>query len=231
MSNVSFGLKDHALLFAWLAQAVMQKCPETGAEFVEVWLKSYGHERGIKAALHCMNDGNSLTLKNYFIYSSLLGEASWTDGKIVSLVPCHFLATSCVWSSIWCEYGLEKYGGLYCRLVHPALSRGFSPDLRMYIASTLTEGDSCCNFTWESQALDKDDIAYIRENREKIFKNPPNNTLYNLGYLYDTLRRVLVVRLGIIEAQAILDAGMEQYTAFGGKEKSRAVIKASKQQF
>lgn len=231
MTKLSFYMDDHALLFAWLARAVLQKEPEDGVDLVEAWVTTYGRERGARSARRCLDDMQSLSLKNYFVYSEWHDERGWNRNQVMSLAPYHFYTTDCGWNKTWEEHGLQEYGKLYCRWVDFALVEGFNPELRLEMVSTLSSGDRQCSFFWPGQAFSDEDLKDMAERRAVAQTRVTRDFLYHLTHLYDVLKRVLIPHLGIEAATEIMKQGLDDYSAVFGPEKTKALLKLSAQNF
>lgn len=231
MSELSFYIDDHALLFAFLARAAMQKEPDRAEIFIEHWIKSYGRERGGRSARRCLNDGHNLSIKNYFAYSEWHDERGWNRNQVISLAPYHFHTTECGWHKSWKEHKLLEYGELYCRWVDGALIDGFNPELHLEMGGTLSAGGQHCVFIWPGHGMVEADVEEMLERRASLQPKVTRDFLYHLSHLYDVLRRVLIPRLGLEAAEAIMDQGLRDYTAVFGEEKTKAVLKASRQNF
>lgn len=231
MTKLSFYIDDHALLFAWLARAAMQNEPDSALGMIEAWVTTYGRERGSRSAKRCISDGQSLSVLNYFVYSEWHDERGWNCNKVVSLAPYHFKTTECGWDKTWQERGLREYGKLYCRWVDYALVEGFNPDLRLRMDGTLSAGDGQCNFFWPDSVLSESDLEIMAEKRAGLHPKVTRDFLYHLAHLYDSLRRVLIPRIGLERAEAILEQGLRDYENAFGREKLKAVLKAGRQSF
>lgn len=231
MNASLFYIDDHALLFAFLARALLENEPGDGMRFLEQWVKSYGRERGGRSARRCLNDGHTLSVKNYFVYSEWNDERGWNRSQIISLAPYQHYTTECGWHKSWQKHKLLEYGALYCRWVDEALVEGFNPDLQIEVGGSLASGAAQCSFTWPDHAMVEADVEEMLERRNSMQPKVTREFLYHLSHLYDVLRRVLIPSLGLEAAETIMDRGLRDYTTVFGPEKTKAVLKASKQNF
>lgn len=231
MTKRDFYIDDHALLFAWLARSLLGGAPEAGPELVEAWVKAYGRERGLRSARRCLDDGQILSLSNYFVYSEWHDERGWNRNRLVSLAPYHFEAVECGWNRIWRAHDLLEYGRLYCRWVDYALVEGFNPELRLEMSGTLSAGDGCCGFYWPDQAFSEAELEELAERRAAAQPRVTRDFLYHLAHLYDALRRVLIPTLGLKAAAAILERGLDDYSLLFGPKKTNALLEAAERDF
>lgn len=231
MTTLSFYIDDHALLFAWLARAVVEKDPDSGLDLVENWVSWYGRERGARSARRCINDRQSLSVANYFVYSEWHDERGWNKSNVLSLAPYHFLTTECGWNTSWAKHGLLEYGQLYCRWIDDALIEGFNPELRLEVASTLSSGAPQCSFFWPDYAFTQEELREMTARRAELYSRVTRDFLYHLSHLYDVLRRVLIPHIGFEAANEILERGVRDYSEVFGEEKAKTFIKASRQSF
>ena len=231
MTELSFYIDDHALLFAWLAKAVMQKEPDKGPGLVEDWVSWYGRERGARSARRCIHDRQPLSVANYFVYSEWNDERGWNRNKVMSFAPYSFHTTECGWNKSWKEHNVLEYGQLYCRWVDYALVEGFNPELRLEMDGTLSGGAGQCVFFWPDQAFSAEELQEITARRAELCPRVTRDFLYHLAHLYDALRRVLIPRLGVGVASAIMEQGVRDYGVVFGQDKVKALLKARKQSF
>lgn len=223
----SYYIDDHALLFAFLARAVLDMGPVSGLQIIEQWVTLYGRERGARSAMRCMGDGEPLTVLNYFAYSEWHDEKGWNVNKIVSTSPYHFHTTSCGWCESWKKHGLMDYGKLYCRWVDPALVHGFNPDLLLEMPGTLSGGNGYCDFLWPGSSLSQDELEALATRRAGLIKTVTRDFLYHCAHLYNALERVLLDKLEENDAGRVLRQGLQDYADLFGRDKADSILAAS----
>lgn len=231
VKNSGYYIDDHALLFAWLACAVLRSETESGASLIENWVTSYGRERGARSARRCLQDGQPLTVQNYYVYSEWQDERGWNANEIIEFAPYHIRTTSCGWCSSWKKHGLLDFGKLYCKWVDPALAYGFNPDLVLEMSGILSEGHGHCDFKWPGSLMTAMEFNNTAARRKALAGRVTRDFFYHGCHLYDTLVRVLVGRLGMAAARTILEQGLGDYAACYGPEKAREIAKKCRQDY
>lgn len=154
--NLSLTEKQHAILFALLARALVQRLGvEAGEALVRRAVRRYGEQRGQRMAQRALRDGQALTMPTYLQYKewrSSTGESRSENfpqgGDLVSKVSI------CPWNNAWFEQDLLPFGRLYCLEVDEALVRGFNPALAISVSSTLSNGGEVCAFIFHQGAGD-----------------------------------------------------------------------------
>lgn len=207
--TIDFGPPDHALLFAWLARAVLRRAgEERGEALIRRAVARYGEQRGRRMALRARMAGEPLTMAAFLAY----GELIWPDdaGEFDEAVRGPDLVervSRCLWHGAWVENDLLPYGRFYCLEVDAALVRGFNPGLRLDVNGTLSNGAPCCEFVFHQ--------ARPAQAEGGIAAAPAACRLpweYHLGHLFSTVGDLVVHELGA-EGQAAMDEALAAFAA------------------
>ena len=98
---------NHALLFAWITQAVVERVGEqSGEAIICKAIRQYGEQRGRRMALRAQADKRALSMINYIGYGEykITGEIKL---KIIERSPhARIRIPQCPWHSTWKEDGL-----------------------------------------------------------------------------------------------------------------------------
>lgn len=202
-----FTATHHALLFAWISRAVIQRTDQAMGEAVmRLAVRRYGEQRGRRMALRAQAGGRSLTMDNYLAYGEWQAEPGEMSGETVATEP-HLTrhVHSCPWHRAWEAEALMPYGRIYCLEIDEALVRGFNPDLRLDVNSTQTAGDPFCEFVYHGAA------------RDQVHRGLVMPWDYHAGHLFKTMGEVVVAHLGQAGAEAIEEA-LADWSSYYGPE-------------
>jgi hypothetical protein len=208
----------HALLFAWLAKAMVEAAGEAqGEAIVRQAVRRYGAERGGRMALRATANGHPLTMANYIAYGEWTATPGAGQQALVEKSPhAKQHVYRCPWHSTWNENGLLAYGRLYCLEIDKALVNGFNPELAVEVNGTLTNGAERCEFVfrdarlpWWSNAW----LAYRKRIRPGQSAKRPWD--YHTGHLFTTLEKVAAAALGEAGQRAVEAALAEFARRFG----------------
>jgi len=116
-----------AQLFCTIAEVIISEFADKGREAMVNAVKKYGEERGRRIAEIVKSQGKELNLKNFFIYSDLDAKSTLKyTPKIV-------------------DGNLEIVGGqIYCEYIDTSILKGYNPNLKIEVPSTLTKGNKRC---------------------------------------------------------------------------------------
>ena len=215
----------HAMLFAWLSRALIQRAgEEKGARIVRQSVRRYGEQRGRLMALRAQANGHPLTMANYVAYSEWEGGKDDSLQEVAERAPdTRVLIHRCPWNNAWAENDLTPYGRYYCLEVDEALVRGFNPDLRLDVKSTLPNDDSSCEFAFRDANLSF--FNYLGLAYKKAFKPGKKAIMpwrYHLGHLYKTMSQVFVEEMGTVGQEAA-DAALGEFAAEYGRDAADVV--------
>ena len=231
--KLDFYIDDHALLYALLNRASDRVKGTEGRSASERGVVLYGRERGARCALRCLADGQELTMKNYMLYGEWVDDRGWSKSELKSAAPVYHTNTlSCGWCDSWIKHDLLEYGKSYCDWIDVNLIYGFNPALELTIAQTLSAGDPCCDFRWNSFALESEEAAaQHRARRAELMPRVVRDFEYHCGHLLSALRRSYFFEFGAAVGKEIVDLALRDYAALFGAEKVAAVQTASEQDF
>ena len=205
---LEFTPTHHALLFAWLARAVVRREGEArGEAIVRRGVRRYGEQRGHRMALRAEADGYPLDMNAYRAYGEWRAPEGSTQAALVREAPDpvqHVL--ECPWHRAWEDEDLMPFGRLYCLEVDHALARGFSPDIQLGVNSIKSGGDECCEFVYYGADLE----AGTQPQRQTVMPWE-----YHLGHLYKTMGQVMVEEMGEAGEAAMREALAEFAAAYG----------------
>jgi len=216
----------HAMLFALMARAVVQKTSEIDGEAImRKAVRGYGEQRGHRMALRARANGHALTMANFLAY----GEWSLAPGEsnlqMVARVPhARVHISKCPWHRIWAEKDLLPYGRYYCLEIDAALVRGFNSELKLDIKESLTAGQARCDFIFQDANLTLRNylaVAYRKMVRPgKACRMPWD---YHCGHLYKTTGDLIVQELGAPGQEAI-DAALAEFTRIYGTAATATIV-------
>jgi hypothetical protein len=216
----------HALLFGWLANAVVERVGEQrGEAVIRQAVRKYGEQRGRRMALRAAANGHALSMAAYFGYAEYRVSPGAIPLKIVERSPnAKGRIPTCPWYVTWKEHGLLSVGRLYCLEVDQALVRGFNPELKLVVNATLTEGAAECEFVYYGLNLTIPNYLKIQYRRTI---NPGAKAVmsweYHAGHLLTTCEKVLVAELGAVGEEAV-EAGLAEFGARCGEQAMRKLL-------
>jgi len=213
----------HALLFGWIASAVIEAAGQPqGEAILRKAVRQYGNERGRRMALRATANRDKLNMANYLAY----GEWKATPGnqhemKVIAAAPDARVAMDqCPWYRAWRENGLVSYGRFYCQEIDQALAHGFSPDIRLEVHKTRPDGSETCEFVYHGANL----VSLLRAGRKRsrLAESAVMPWDYHVGHLLTTMEKVVVQELGQAGQTAIQDA-LAEYSGRFGEQAARHV--------
>ena len=137
-----------AHLFCVLSKSIVERVGiEEGEAIIRAAIEDFGRERGRRIALTVKSLQETLSLRNFLIYSDIDTEgldtrATFEDRDLVVKVgTCPFMTASREW-------GFEEYAGLYCRYIDKAIIEGYNPDIRLIVEPRTETGRDHCTFRY-----------------------------------------------------------------------------------
>jgi len=217
----------HALLFGWMAKAIMEKAGEyKGEAVIRKAVQQYGHERGRRMALRANANRHPLNMANFIAY----GEWKSSPGnqhemQMVEKAPdARVHIFKCPWNQAWKENNLLPYARFYCLDIDRALAYGFNPDLQLDVNGTLPNGADHCEFVYHGANLTP--MNYLLLAYKKAVKPGKSAVMswdYHVGHLYKTVERVVVDELG--EAGNIaIQTGLAEFTKQYGEQAVQRIM-------
>jgi hypothetical protein len=221
-----FNETHHALLFAWIAQAVVERVGvQRGEAIICKATRQYGYQRGRRMALRAQANKHARSMLNYIAYSEYRTTPGAFELKIIERTPHARIQTpSCPWYSAWKENGLLAVGRLYCNEIDSALVRGFNPELRVEVIATLTSGATRCEFVYHDAEVTLPNYLLIQYRRAI---SPGLKAIkpwdYHTGHLFRTLEKEIVEELGLVGQEAI-QAGLAEFAERYGEQVMQRVV-------
>ncbi|MGD8967868.1 MAG: L-2-amino-thiazoline-4-carboxylic acid hydrolase [Anaerolineae bacterium] len=208
-----FTATHHALLFAWMARAVIDRVgKERGEAVILEAVRRYGEERGHRMALRAEADGEPLSTANYLAYGEWSANPGETEQTIVEQgADVRMTVQRCPWHAAWAENDLMAYGRLYCLEIDEALVRGFNAALRLDVACTRPNDSKSCEFVFHG-----------------VGKRVPRHGrvmpwAYHVGHLYKTVGDVMVEEMGPVGREAAREA-LDPFAQRYGEEAAEVVL-------
>jgi len=227
MSNLVpvFTETHHALLFAWIARALISTSgDEKAAPALRAAVTQYGMERGRRMALRARANGDPLSMASYMAY----GEWQSTPGAMEQVTlentpHAHVHIPKCPWYTAWDENGLMESGRYYCQVIDEALGRGFNPALHIAVNGTRSNGAAQCDFVYEGANLTPEAQAKLDETKAaNLGRGGVLPWEYHTGHLYKTMRSVLEKELGETGRDAA-ERGLAEFSAYFGAQAAQVV--------
>jgi hypothetical protein len=222
----SFNEIHHALLFAWIAKAIVERIgDQRGETIIRKTVRQYGEERGRRMALRALANKHTLSMANYIGYSEYRISPGEIDMKIIERSPhARMRVFKCPWHKAWKENGLQSLGCLYCLEIDQALVRGFNPGLQLEVNATLTTGSAQCDFVYHDANLTIPNYLLLGYRRAV---SPGLKAVmswdYHVGHLFTTFEKIAVEDLGQV-GQRALEAGLGEFSERYGEQAMGKVV-------
>jgi hypothetical protein len=209
-SIIDLSPTHHALLFAWIAEALVTQIGlETAETALRQAVRRYGEQRGHRMALRAQAAGDPLTMATYLAYGEWqppAGQAEQATQVVGSDVRA--VVQRCPWYDAWEAEGLLRAGRLYCLEIDQALARGFAPALTLEVNAIRPIDNASCEFVFRDGGQRPPNLA----SRRKVMPWD-----YHLGHLFHAIRRSLTAQLGAAGADAAA-AGLAEFSRWYGPE-------------
>ncbi|WP_053942864.1 L-2-amino-thiazoline-4-carboxylic acid hydrolase [Kallipyga gabonensis] len=216
MDIVISSASHHAMLFAYIAKAVIDKYGEKGREVISKGVNLYGWQRGRRMALRALADGKELNVENYLLYGEWEAFPGQMDLRFPSYSPeVRMQNYRCPWHTEWSQRGLLEYGYLYCKDVDAALARGFN-GMDLQLKGNRSLGDECCDFVFKDNGIPEEKMEEFYKNQKKIGNKAKMPWPYHVGHLYSAMREVILEAFGS-EGQKALEEALDEYKKEYGK--------------
>ena len=228
-----FYIDDHALIYGLMGKYAEECCGEAGMEALKKGTIQYARERGLRMAKRAIADGRDLSVKSYLLYAEWADTRGWTGIEVSGIVP-KFLnhVEKCAWHIAWKEYGLMRYGAVYCSWVDKNLVKGFNPENDVERSSVLTHGAPSCEFDWTGADFATEQEFYdLMALKASMAGRNVKDFLYHSAHILSALRRVYYVELGVPATEEICGRAMKDYAEIMGAEKSAALLEEAKLDF
>jgi hypothetical protein len=218
VENVTFDEIHHALLFAWIANAVVARVGVVqGESLIRQAVRQYGEERGHRMALRADAHRHKRNMLNFIAYSEFKVLPGNMEQTIIAKTPdIKVHVTKCPWYQTWEENQLLMLGRLYCLEIDHALVRGFNPQLVLHVNGTRTNGADCCEFIYNGADLRF--WNYFLMMYRKVV-NPGNGAVlpwdYHTSHLFHTLQENIINELGEQGRKVVNEGLLEFSTRYG----------------
>ena len=224
--EITFTASQHAILFALLARALSSHLgPEKSEAVIHQAVQRYGQQRGHRMALRAQRDGEPLSMLNYMAYAEWRVGPGETEQAMTELVPdARSFVTLCPWHQAWLGSELLRYGRLYCQEIDHALVRGFNPELRLDVLSTLSNDDRPCEFVYHQANLTPENLELLDEKKSA---NQQHGAVmpweYHAGHLYAAFKSILLPELGV-RGETILQEALTAFALRFGEESAQVIL-------
>ena len=184
-------------------------------------------------AKRCLADGRELSMQSYLLYAEWADTKGWSNIEVSSVVPeFRNHVEKCGWYETWKNYGLMKYGAVYCSFVDKNLVKGFNPALEVEISAVLSHGAPACDFNWvAANFVNEQEFYELMKLKASLAPRTVKDFLYHSGHIFSALRRVFYTDLGVAVTDKICAAAIAEYESIMGSEKSNALLEAAKKDF
>ncbi len=216
----------HALLFGWLSRAIIEEVGEqTGKAVITKALRRYGEERGKRMALRAKRDRQTLNVANFFAYAEYRPISGKMKGRIAEKSANFTVeAFQCSWCEAWKESGLMPYGRLYCLDIDKAVLRGFNPDLKMEVESSMPNGAEKCRLVYREANLNW--FSYLLLGYKRAFRPGKKAVMpweYHTGHLFKTFETSIIEDLGELGQQAC-ESALREFSQRYGESATQQVL-------
>jgi len=133
-----------AQLFCTIAEVIISEFADKGREAMVNAVKKYGEERGRRIAEIVKSQGKELNLKNFFIYSDLDAKSTLKYTPKIVDGNLEIVGRDCVFCNGCKEWEKVEYGQIYCEYIDTSILKGYNPNLKIEVPSTLTKGNKRC---------------------------------------------------------------------------------------
>jgi hypothetical protein len=203
----------HALLFAWISRAIIQRVGwERGEAAIRKATRRYGEQRGRRMALRARANGRELSMTNFLVFGEWRGSEQSGAESEKSAVGADVLSCVriCPWNTAWVDEELLPYGRLYCREIDHALVRGYNPELELDVRQTLSNDGEPCEFIFHQADLEEAGRISADLGDRAVM-----SWAYHCGHLYATFSQALIEDFGQVGEDAVEGAMLEFATRFG----------------
>lgn len=132
-------------LFAHIAKEVVDRFGEEGEKAVKDGVRAFGIERGRNIAERAKENGCDLTPESYLSNYDMGRGNDFTAQNVYGDNQVEQLFTQCGFAEQWVNDGMERYGKLYCDVIDPAITEGYSSKMECIHDKRVYE-DGVCSF-------------------------------------------------------------------------------------
>lgn len=211
-----FTANQHALLFAWIAKAAIDRFGKEGKSAIGEGVIKYGKQRGKRMALRVKQDGAELNVPYYMAYGEWQAKPGDMDLKFfIKGDDLNMQAHKCPWYDEWREKDLLEYGRIYCKYVDEAIVEGYNPRLKLDVTKNRSEGAAFCDFWFRRASMTKEDFEKIKQRKEELGDKAIMPWDYHIGHLYKTMSDVIVGKFGE-EGETVMEEALKVFEKYYG---------------
>ncbi len=215
-----FTAGSHAMLFAWIAKAAIEKVGENKAgPAIKKAVIRYGEQRGKRMAMRAIANHHPLDMLGYLAY----GE--WKAGKgemrmLISkeLPNLRVKIPKCSWFTAWQGCRIDTIRQYYCQDIDIAVLHGFNPELKLQVGDIKPEGKQECVMLFYNARLGPSEMLTMLI--RKTFTPGRKAVMpwdYHTGHIYKTMKEVLIRELGSAGEEAVNQAMLEFSNRYGAE--------------
>ncbi|MDR2068420.1 MAG: L-2-amino-thiazoline-4-carboxylic acid hydrolase [Spirochaetaceae bacterium] len=136
--------ETHAYLIGLFFSALKSRS-KRGIRVFTVGTRYYAEQRGRRMALRALRDGHELNFDTYLAYGEWNPSGTVSMEYVTETAGNSFVEriSVCPWAGTFAAMGLRDCGQLYCHEIDRGIIRGFNPELRFEVKSTLNDTDTC----------------------------------------------------------------------------------------
>lgn len=135
-------------LFSSLSKEVIDRFGEEGEEAIRAGVWNFGIERGKDIKRRAEANGDEINAYTYLPNYDMGRSDDFTADSIYGDNQVEQLFTQCGFADQWIADGTEQYGKIYCDMIDPAISTGFSENLECIHTKRIYE-DGVCEFCFK----------------------------------------------------------------------------------
>lgn len=189
----SFTATHHALLFAWIARALIRAAGEKeGERIIRKAVIKYAWQRGKRMAMRAQSNGHALTMANYIAYVEWKPPKGEMEQKLIERCPhARINVFKCPWHTAWQENNLVPYGRYFCMEVDRALVKGFNEELMIDIHGTRPNKAEFCDLIFRDAQMNvRNMMGLLYKKTIKLGRKAIMPWEYHTGHLYKTIYEV-----------------------------------------
>lgn len=135
-------------MFAQIAKPVVDEFGEEGEKVIMRAVERYGNKRGAGIAQRARTNGLENTVENYLTNYDMGRSDLFEIETIYKENEVEQTFTHCPLGQQWVDDGTGKYGILYCRMIDPAIAKGYNKNFEVvHDEYVLREGQ--CHFQFQ----------------------------------------------------------------------------------
>lgn len=215
-------LEHHAVLFAYIARALVNRVREVNTEQVlRKAVGHYGEQRGKRMFLRTQKYGYNPSILNYMVFGEWRAGEGDSEVRITEVDPhLKFCVLKCPWYDAWDKEGLVNYGKYYCMEIDDALMYGYNPKFSLRVLTTKPNDNEDCKFVFHEAYVD---LVEMDKRKNEIGDSAVMGWDYHLGHLYKSVGEIVEEELGEIGRSA-MRAALGDFSEKYGQEAAEIVV-------